>query len=425
VHSSAQAARFLSFTRTPSQTWLLAGTFLVALLPRLAILAAAGPQSIETWEYDGLARSIATGHGYAIAHFGHLSYAFGDGNLYSFASAAAYVLLGPRPWLLAVGQAVIASLATPVILAIGTRSLGAPTATLGAALAALHPGLLAYTLKLHPLGIDVLLLALAVLWIGRVGTQPRDGLIAGIALGLNLMSRPTFFVAGVVGMVLQLGRRPATRRIVSVGLAMLVSVIIALPWVGRNWLVLGKPVFISSGLEDVWKGNNPAASGSSYLASGQDVFTLMPTAMRTRLSTASELELNDVFGAEIVEFIQHHPGDFLSLLGRKFYYFWWFSPQSGLLYPSSWLTAYQVYDALALGFAVLGTVWIVRRGSPEARRLLGLLLAISLTIAALHAMSYVEGRHRWGVEPLLLLLTAQGIFVLARYLRGLTLASHQ
>jgi hypothetical protein len=250
-------------------------------------------------------------------------------------------------------------------------------------------------------------------------------LIAGIALGLNLMSRPTFFIAGVVGMVLQLGRRPATRRIVSVGLAMLVSVTIALPWVGRNWLVLGQPVFISSGLEDVWKGNNPAASGSSYLASGQDVFTFMPTAMRARLRTASELELNDVFGAEIVEFVQHHPGDFLSLLGRKFYYFWWFSPQSGLLYPSSWLTAYQVYDALALGFAVLGTVWIVRRGSPDARRLLGLLLAISLTIAALHAMSYVEGRHRWGVEPLLLLLTAQGIFVLGRYLRGLTLASHQ
>ena len=54
--------------------------------------------------------------------------------------------------------------------------------------------------------------------------------------------------------------------------------------------------------------------------------------------------------------------------------------------------------------------------------LLGILVAISLTLAMVHALSYVEGRHRWGVEPLLLLLTARGIFVMAGWLRSPALA---
>ena len=35
----------------------------------------------------------------------------------------------------------------------------------------------------------------------------------------------------------------------------------------------------------------------------------------------------------------------------------------------------------------------------------------------------MEGRHRWGVEPLLLLLTARGIFVVAGSLRNAGLTS--
>jgi hypothetical protein len=322
-------------------------------------------------------------------------------------------MVGHQPWLLAIAQAIVASLAAPVILAIGMRALGLPVAATGAALAALHPGLLAYTLKLHPLGLDVLLLSLLVLWVGWLGTRPRDGVVAGVALGLNLMTRPTFFLAGLVALAVQ--SRSLRRHLVPMSLAVVVGVTIALPWIGRNYLVFGRPVFISTSLEDVWKGNNPAATGSSYLASGEDVFSAMPTRMRTRLTGVSELELNDVFGEEILAFVVEQPAQFLSLAARKFVYFWWFSPQSGLFYPGSWLAAYQVYDFVVLSLAAVGVFAILRIGPPESRRLVWLLLSISLTIAAVHSLSYVEGRHRWGVEPLLLLLTAQGAFYLAAY----------
>jgi hypothetical protein len=317
---------------------------------------------------------------------------------------------------------VIASLAGPVIFVVGARAFGWQVAGLGAALASLHPGLLMYTLKLHPLGLDVLLLALIVFWVGRAGNGMRNGVMAGLALGMGLMSRPTLFVAGVGALgVRWLGAR---RTVLPVLAAVAVGLIVPSPWVVRNWAVLGRPVFISTSLEDVWKGNNPMSSGSSYLPSGRDIFAAAPQELLLRLQQASELQLNDLFGQEVIAFVSQRPGEFVALSARKFVYFWAFSPQTGLLYPRSWLAAYGLYAAVILTFAAVGAMAILHHGSPQERSLLATLGTISLVLAMIHALSYVEGRHRWGVEPLLLLLTARGFFAAARVLWSPALVDH-
>src|SRR5207248_2200889 len=151
-------AQWWAATCRPSRHWLL-GLFLLGLFSRLLILATR-TGNLDFLEYETLAQNIVGGQGYVISRFGHTAVAFGDGNLYSFLTASLYFAFGHQPVLLAVVQAVIASLAAPVIFAVGARAFGWPIAGLGAAMAALHPGLLAYTTKLHPLGTDVLLLAL-------------------------------------------------------------------------------------------------------------------------------------------------------------------------------------------------------------------------------------------------------------------------
>jgi hypothetical protein len=379
------------------------------VVPRLSLIAlnAAG---LQFWEYETLAENVAAGQGYVIARFGHLAFAFGDGNLYSFVAATVYVAIGHQPVVLAIVQAVLASLAAPVIFEIGRRAFGWKVAALGAGLAALHPGLLAYTLKLHPLGLDVLLMALSVLWIHRAA-DTRGRLLTGLALGMSLMTRPTFFLGGAVALAIRWVR--SREHVVAIVVPLVVALAIAAPWVTRNWAVLGRPVFISTSLEDVWKGNNPIASGSSYLAGGSDVFSAAPPEVQYRFVTATELELNDVFASEIFGFVSAQPADFVALTARKFVYFWWASPQVGLLYPGGWLVPYQVYFALVMLFALVGAIVITQRGAAEERALLGSLVAISLTLAIIHALSYVEGRQRWGIEPLLLLLTARGVFAVA------------
>lgn len=398
----------------------LLGVFVLGLVTRLLMLALR-PNKLEAFEYEVLAQNIASGQGYTIARFGHTAFAFGDGNLYSFIASSVYLLAGHQPLALAIVQAVIASLAAPVIFAIGAHVFSWQVAAVGASLAALHPGLLVYTWKLHPLGLDVFLLALTVLWILRTNDGVRGGLVIGLTLGVALMSRPTFFVAGSAA----LGARwlGARRRLVPTLVALSMALLIALPWVVRSSALLGRPVFISSSSEDVWKGNNPTASGSSYLPGGSDVFSAAPLELQRRFVQPGELQLNEVFTQEVVAFVVQHPSDFLALTARKFAYFWSASPQVGMLYPPMWLTAYQWYALIIFGFAIVGVITVLRIGSGAERNLVGLLAAISLALAGVHALAYVEGRHRWGIEPLLLLLTARGIFVVANWLRSAALTA--
>ena len=364
---------------------------------------------LEVWEYETLARNIAAGDGYVIRRFGNLTLAFGDGNLYSFLAGTLYAIVGHSPVALGVLQAVLAALAMPVIFAIAERPFGARVAALGALLAALHPGLLAYTLKLHPLGLDVLLLALAVYWSNRLDRTRGAALQAGLTLGLNLMTRPTFFLAGLAALSVRwLARHTSVRQLVAVTL---IGLAIGTPWVARNWLFVGRPLLASTSLEDVWKGNNPKSNGSSYLGLGVSIFDAAPVELRERIWHSDELQLNDIFASETASFIREQPEQFASLFARKFAYFWWVPQPAGVLYPASWLAAYQAYALLMYAFAAVGVIGIVRHGSPDARQLLATLAAVGLTLAAVHALAYVEGRHRWGLEPLLLLLlSARGIF---------------
>ena len=71
------------------------------------------------------------------------------------------------------------------------------------------------------------------------------------------------------------------------------------------------------------------------------------------------------------------------------------------------------FVVLAILLLLGGMVSILRSGSPEELNLLGMLATMALTLAVIHALAYVEGRHRWGIEPLLLLLTARGVFAMA------------
>jgi 4-amino-4-deoxy-L-arabinose transferase-like glycosyltransferase len=399
----------LSPSRLPRR-WVLAALFGLAVLLRLGLLVARRGQ-VELWEYDTLATSIASGQGYVISRFGHLALAFGDGNLYSFLTGVVYTLVGHQPIVMAVVQSLLAACLAPLIYAIGERTVGRRAALLGAVLAAGHPGLLAYSLKLHPLGTDAMLLALFVYWAMQPVWTARDGLITGLVLGLNLMTRPTFFVACVVGLGARWLSRRRRQTVLSVGIVLL-GLAIAGPWMARNTVFLGRPVLISTSLEDVWKGNNPNANGSSLVTAEQDIFDIAPPELRARLLAADELQLNDIFGQETLDFVRQHPQQFVGLVVRKFGYFWWMSPQAGLLYPRAFLAVYQVYAAAVLGLAAVGAVVITRRGTGEERTLLSLLAAISLTVAAIHALAYVEGRHRWGVEPLLLLLSARGVLAI-------------
>ena len=153
-------------------------------------------------------------------------------------------------------------------------------------------------------------------------------------------------------------------------------------------------------------GNNPFASGSSYDAEGRLVFDeLLPQSVRDKVYSLSELEQNTYFRDYVVKFIKENPSKFANLFFRKIFYFWWFAPQAGVLYSKLYLTIYKVYYLFIVVFAIIGLASLLRR----EREVVAIIILFFAAITLSHALSYIEIRHRWGIEPLVLIFTASGL----------------
>lgn len=120
-----------------------------------------------------------------------------------------------------------------------------------------------------------------------------------------------------------------------------------------------------------------------------------------------------------MEFIEAHPAAFIRLVFQKFTNFWWFTDRSGLLYPPQWLELYKAYYVGVLLLAAVGLWRFTSRAGPSLAMSRGVLLALFLlAISALQSLYYVEGRHRWAVEPMILAISGGGIASLRAWRRA-------
>jgi 4-amino-4-deoxy-L-arabinose transferase-like glycosyltransferase len=401
---------------------LLAG---LALAVRLLILTAAGgAERVEIYEYDAMARNLLAGRGYVYHHLGTDYRAFYGGVPYVLLVAAGYAISPGNRLCILLLQALASTGLTVAAFAIGRRIGGLTVASVAAALVALHPGLVYYdTHKVHPLSLDALTIALAVVALLRMRETmtSRAAAVAGIAFGVALLQRGTMVlvplaVAGWLAIVGPHGRA----RLVRVGVAYaLGALLVVAPWVGRNWVVLGTPLLASVGPEALWRGNAPHSTGGSYAHSGRTVLDEAPQ-IREALRGRTELEQAAIFRAAALSNAMARPLDFLGRIGRKFLMFWSFGPTSGLLYPPLYLYLYAAYYAAVVILAVigLGGVGATRTWPPEAFAGLLLLAGVAMSVSVVQSVFYVELRHRWEVEAFVLIVTAVGVIRMWQALRG-------
>jgi len=187
--------------------------------------------------------------------------------------------------------------------------------------------------------------------------------------------------------------------------------IVVLPWVIRNCYIHRQFVFMQTPALDIWVGNNINASGTNYLKDGTPVHGLMPEDMINKIYASDELGQDRIFKEAAYRFIKEHPGKFALLFFRKLYYFWWFSPQTGVNYSHIYLIIYKIFYSLVVFFAIWGIAFVLTEDEQKARRKTLLILALFLAISIMQSLFYVEGRHRWAVEPLLLIFTAKGLIL--------------
>jgi 4-amino-4-deoxy-L-arabinose transferase-like glycosyltransferase len=378
--------------------------FVLALLARLAgqVLLNAYAQP-RTWEYEVIANNLLAGRGYTYQLDGATYIASQSSPLYIFLVTGVYLVTGHSQAVLLVIQALLGA-ATATLAVWLARRLGSLAAGWWAGLlVAFDPGLVIYAAELHSLTLDALAFLGLVCGVCFLPWRPsvRQLVLLGFLFGLATLTRSTALVLLPFALVWLVRYRGLP--LVSGQTAALVGValLVCAPWSIRNSVLLGQPVLVSSEASEwLWRGNNPAATGSSYTADGRRMLDAAPREFQDRVYAAGEAERVRLYRDAALDFMRAHPLDAAALYARKLKAFWWSSDTTGLLYPPEWLLGYYVWSLFILGCAVLGA--LVARRRPGTLLVLAFLLVSALT----QALFYVEGRHRLAVEPLILVLGA-------------------
>lgn len=390
-----------------------------AVLAALATTALTSRFEPRTWEYSEIAASILAGRGLQYEYLQGTVYRFYGPPLYPLLLALVKYLTGTE-WMTLIVQAGLFSGTALLIYALTRDLFGPLPAAVAGAAAATHPGSLFFAGQLHAQTLDVFSIALAFVLLLTMTPETRatGALVTGVGAGAAALCRGPFlpFLAawGVWFLWRHRGRREAWSRMLVVAFGVLVTLA---PVVVRGYSLYGTlvPLRTDTGM-NLWYGNHPGATGTSHTLSipPEPITVHLSSELRARLAGANELQQHRILSAAALEFVRTEPWQVMALFVKKLGYFWWFSPHAGLSYPPWWLHAYVPYYIAVVLTALVGLVVALR--SPRTRDAAELFLLMAAVLAMAQAVFYVEGRHRWEIEPLMLIFSAVGIVACARAL---------
>lgn len=366
----------------------------------------------EVWEYDTIALNIIQQKGYSFNHLNttYHSYVY---PMYPILTAFSHLITGRNYFVLEIFQIILSVAACYFIYLIAKSIFNHKVGLLSSFLVALHPGLIVYSTKLHELTIVVLLFTV-ILWliISLDYSKVYNNIFIGILIGIGVLTRPTFvFFLPVYFLYIWLHGKRFKYALKAVAAVTLFLILIILPWTIRNHRIHKRWIFITTNsAEHFWRGNNPAASGSALTEDGHSIIEKAPAEFKEKIYKMTEIEQYDFFYKEAYKFIGSNPGLFIKMVLKKFFYFCWFSPQAGLMYPGIWKIIYRAYYCILFFtfiFGLYASLFKKKLGINRAA-VASMSLFLFLTLL-LHALYYVEIRHRWAIEPFMLIFSAFGL----------------
>jgi hypothetical protein len=435
----------------PRVLWALLAVAVCLRLAALVLLH--GPDLVSASESGLTAANWVGGRGHTFDFYGYRT----ASPLQSFmpplfTAVVAACLVTPWPEItFGIVQVALSSLTVLLVYLIAVRLAGPTVGLVAAALTTVYPPFLVLVDQNTTPVLNTFLLALW-LWaaIGLIDEGGRKwAVLAGLALGLNVLSRPsTVGLAGVMFFGLWLrpqghagplaavperersGRpkewgarlgsqwRPAIMAVVVMGLTVA-------PWVARDLVVHRRFVWISTnGGLNFWVGNNPFTTGSCFdvviadlagysgdvvaAAEGVSIVQVkpypLPPELRDTVATLDEIALDRALYRASFSFIRADPGRWLGLLVQKFVSLWWFRPNIGIssgFYEEAWIWPYKIVYTGVLAAALAGLVL-----SAKQWRRYVLLYGMFAYLTAVYVVYHAITRYRWEMEPYLLVLAA-------------------
>lgn len=243
-------------------------------------------------------------------------------------------------------------------------------------------------------------------------------ILLGIVLGLAILCDPVAFVIYPAVLLWFLFRRKMN--FFKMLLIILVSFIILTPWAIRNYIVHKAfvPVTTQFGV-NFWIGNNPDATGTDYyridsFENGEYILMTqtLPPILLDSLNKLPEINRASFYLNQGIDFIKKSPSKFITLLIKKFYYYFWFAPPE--VYSSKDLERYRVLSYIfylpILIFGLIGIFLSIK----DHKEVLFILFTL-LFISGVYILTHVGLiRYRITLELYLLVFCAYFIKSLRR-----------
>jgi 4-amino-4-deoxy-L-arabinose transferase-like glycosyltransferase len=390
----------------------------------------------DEYEFVAIGRALAHGDGY-------VSSSYRNAPVLPAYLGLVFRAFGEDYMAARVGQAVLGAITCVLVYATGTLLASPAAGVLSGAMLALYPPQVYLAGVFYTSCFETFFCALAVYLGARVAVSiggVATAALAGIAVGLTVLTRPVFVVLGpsiLVSWLWAAGR--AWRRVLWPGVALVASAACTiLPWTLRNQTVYGRFLLVSSGGGvTLWKGNNELADGGPddrYLKIGLppwvDRLAMLDEPTQRQLRGKYEplleriaarerevgdrfLALDDVLGPVGRAYIAEAPGRALGRFAIRITTF--FSAFSRTLTSTLPGTA-EIVAAISFYPLLLLALLGVPLALPRAPGLLlPLLLVVSFT--GMHAVLTACTRYRLPIDPYIILFAACTLVEIVRRTR--------
>jgi hypothetical protein len=401
---------------TGRRAWLLVGALaLIGVALRVAWQLRTGFYDAPlTFEEDEIARNMLTGRGYVYTFLGTDWVSFSLPGFPGLLALLHWLDGGPdRYRLIGLVQASLSVAGVVAAYDIGRRLLSRTAGLFAAAIVALHPALVIYPARavISPVYDQALTAAVLVAMLAILARQDlARGLALGVVNAVAVLLRPNVAVAAELLLVPLAVRRPRLPILLATAFFLVANVTMTV----RTQSILGTgptPTFCMQ----LWVGNNPVGTGGAFATEGGSVFDRMPAELRERMAGRTEKEQGRLFCDAVWSWWVADIPHAIAWQATKYFYFWWFSPLAGILYPPGWIEAYRLAYGAEVVLAVIGGIAVWRQGWRPG---LLLLIALMALIAASQTLFYVEGRHRLILEPAIAALAACGTIRVAAWARA-------